>query len=444
MAGTSSIGGLASGLDTTTIINQLMTLEAASQTKLKSQVTTEQSKVTALQKLNTALQSLATAAKAMATPTTGTWSTLKATSSNAGVSVSATSAATPGGFTVTVGRTALTHQVAFADAHAKTDVVTGASTSVLLRRPGQADLEIDTANGTLQELAAAINGADAGVRATLVRTGSSGGTDQYRLLVESTVTGEAQEFELTDSSGAALLGGSTVRAGRDASIEIGGITATSTTNVFADVVPGVTVTLGASATGTADVAVTRDAEGQSAAAKGFVDQLNAILTQVSTLTSNTTDAKGTLAGDSTLRRVAGALQDAIYPPDGTSMAKFGIQIDRYGKVTFDSEKFAASYAADPVAVAAAFTGATGFAARVQAVAETASDKYDGTVTSAITIHTSTITRLNASIADWDDRLELRRQTLERQYTALETALSRLNSQSTWLTSQLESLSASTQ
>ena len=90
------------------------------------------------------------------------------------------------------------------------------------------------------------------------------------------------------------------------------------------------------------------------------------------------------------------------------------------------------------------TGATGFAARVQAVAETASDKYDGTVTGAITTHTSTITRLNASIADWDDRLELRRQTLERQYTALETALSRLNSQSTWLTSQLESLSASTQ
>ncbi|KRC59697.1 MULTISPECIES: flagellar filament capping protein FliD [unclassified Nocardioides] len=444
MAGTSSIGGLASGLDTASIINQLMTLEAASQTKLKTQVTTEQGKVTALQKLNTALQALAGAAKDMVTPTTSTWSTLKATSSNTGVSVAATSTASPGAFTVTVGQTALTHQVAFTDAHAKTDTVTGTTNSVLLKRAGQPDLQIDTANGTLEELAAAINGADAGVRATLVRTGTSGGTDQYRLLVESSTTGQAQDFQLTDSTGAALLGGATVRAGRDAAIDIGGITATSSTNTFTAVVPGVTITLGPSATGTADIAIDRDAATQSTAVKGFVDQVNAILTQVGALTSNSTDAKGLLAGDSTLRRVAGALQDAIYPPDGTSMAKYGIQVDRYGKVTFDADKFAESYKADPVATAAAFTGADGFAARVQKVAEAASDKYKGSVTNAITTHTSTITRLNKSIEDWDGRLELRRSALERQYTALETALSQLNGQSQWLSSQLDSLSASTQ
>ncbi len=444
MAGTSSIGGLASGLDTASIINQLMTLESLSQTKLKTQVTTEQSKVTALQKLNTALQSLATASAAMVSPTSGAWSTLKATSSNTGVSVSATSAAAPGGFTVTVGQTALTHQVAFAAAHAKSDAVTGTTTDVVLRRDGQPDLAISTANGTLEELAAAVNGAGAGLRATLVRTGSSGGADQYRLLVESTATGQAQAFTLTDSTGADLLGGATVRAGRDASIEIGGITATSTSNTFANVVPGVTVTLGPSATGTADLSVTRDAQGQTEAVKALVDQVNAALTSIATLTSNTTDARGTLAGDSTLRRVASALQDAIYPADGTSMAAFGVQVDRYGKLTFDASRLAASYAADPDAVAAAFTGGTGFAARVREVALEASDKYEGSVTGAITSHTTTITRLNASIADWDDRLELRRKTLERQYTALETALSQLNSQSSWLTSQLDSLSASTQ
>lgn len=444
MAGTSSIGGLASGLDTASIINQLMTLEAASQTKLRTQVTSEQGKVTALQKLNTSLQSLATAAGAMSAPATTTWSALTTSSTNSAVAVTAAPSATPTSFTVVVNHTALTHQVAFTDAHAKTDVVTGATTSVVLKRSGEADLQLDTANGTLAELATAINAADAGVRATLVRTGSSGGVDQYRLLVESTATGATQDFELTDSTGAALLGGSTVRAGRDASIDIGGITATSTSNTFADVVPGVTITLGASATGTADLTVARDADGPSAAAKGFVDQLNAILTQIGTLTSNNSEAKGTLAGDSTLRRVAGALQDAIYPPDGTSMAKFGIQVDRYGKVTFDPKKFAESFAADPAATAAAFTGPTGFAARVQSVAEAASDKYEGSVTNAITSHTSTITRLNASIERWDDRLELRRQTLERQYTALETALSQLNGQSAWLSSQLDALSSSTQ
>ncbi|KRB79944.1 hypothetical protein ASE01_00045 [Nocardioides sp. Root190] len=444
MAATSSIGGLASGLETATIISQFMALEAVPQTKLKTQVTTEQGKITALQKVNTALQALATAAGSMTSSSTGSWANLVGTSSNTGVGVKATSSAVPGNFTVTVGQTALTHQVAFTDAHAKTDTVTGATTSVLLKRAGEPDVQIDTANGTLEELAAAINAADAGVRATLVRTGSSGGTDQYRMLVESSTTGGAQTFELTDSAGAALLGGASVRAGRDAVIDIGGITATSTTNTFADVVPGVTLTLTSGATGTADVAVSRDAAAQSSTVKGFVDQVNALLTQLGSLTATSKDTKGTLAGDSTLRRVTNALQDAIYPTDGTSMAKFGIQIDRFGKLTFDADKFASSYQADPVEVAAAFAGTDGFAARIKSVADKASDKYDGSVTAAISTHSTAITRLNENIARWDDRLELRRTSLERQYTALETALSRLQSQSSWLSSQLDSLNASTQ
>ena len=44
-----------------------------------------------------------------------------------------------------------------------------------------------------------------------------------------------------------------------------------------------------------------------------------------------------------------------------------------------------------------------------------------------------------SIANWDLRLAQRRTTLERQYSALEVALGQLQSQSTWLASQLSSL-----
>jgi flagellar hook-associated protein 2 len=40
------------------------------------------------------------------------------------------------------------------------------------------------------------------------------------------------------------------------------------------------------------------------------------------------------------------------------------------------------------------------------------------------------------------RLELRRTTLTRQFTALETALSRMNSQSSWLAGQISSLPTS--
>lgn len=430
-----SISGLSSGLDTATIINQLMQLEAVSQTKLKNRVTQEQSGVTALQQLNTRLATLAENAKKLADVSTGTgpWSSLKATSTNQAVSVTATSSAAPGTFAVTVGQPALTHRLAFTDALAKTAVVGDAK----LTKGG---VDIAITGGTLEELAAGINEADAGVRATLVRTGS----DQYRLLVESTTTGAAQDFQLTAADGSPLLGGAAVRTGQDATIDIGGIQATSSTNTFADVVPGVTITLAPGAAGTADVSVTRDAASRSESVKALVTEVNQILESIRATTAvNGTDPSkaGVLAGDNTVRRVGSALVESIYPDTG-SLAPYGIEVDRYGKLVFNETKFAAAYAADPDAVTAAFTGPDGFASRVQEVAATASDRFEGSITSAIDGRTKGIERLNDSIAEWDTRLALRRQTLERQYTALETALARMQSQSSWLAAQLEGLQSS--
>ncbi|MBM0127059.1 flagellar filament capping protein FliD [Pimelobacter simplex] len=445
---TASIGGLASGLNTADIISQLMSLEAVPQGKLKTKLATEQSRLSSYQQLNARLATLGSTAGSLATSstTTGTWAALKATSSNTAVTVTATNSASPSAFTVNVDRTALSHQLAFTDAHAKGDVVTGAGTDVVLKRAGQADVTISTTGGTLEQVASAINAADKGVRATLVKVGTTAGTDQFRLLVESTTTGTASAFDVTAADGSPLLGGTTVRAGRDASITIGGITATSATNTFTDVTPGVTITLGSAATGSADIAVTRDAATRSAAVKSLVNDVNGMLEAIATATAHNADAAkaGVLSGDSTLRAVASGLTTAVYPEDGTSLAPYGIQLDRYGKLTFDEAKFAAAYAADPDAVTAAITGADGFAARVQAVAASASDKTNGTVTGAVNGRTAAISRLNKSIDDWDDRLALRRTSLERQFTALETAMSRMQSQSNWLASQLNALTSSSE
>jgi flagellar hook-associated protein 2 len=40
---------------------------------------------------------------------------------------------------------------------------------------------------------------------------------------------------------------------------------------------------------------------------------------------------------------------------------------------------------------------------------------------------------------WDRSLTLRRATLDRQFSALETALSQMQSQSSWLSSQISTL-----
>jgi len=122
----------------------------------------------------------------------------------------------------------------------------------------------------------------------------------------------------------------------------------------------------------------------------------------------------------------------------------GIETDKTGKLVLKEDKLKTALADDPTKVAAAFTaGASatshGFAERVRSVAKQASDFVSGTFTSAIKGRTTTIERLQDSIDDWDLRLELREKTLTRQFTAMETALSNLSSQSTWLAGQISSL-----
>jgi len=432
-----SISGLSSGLDTAGIIDALMQLEAVPQQRLKSRVTDERAVITRLQGINTRASVVASRAETLGRA--ATWTGITATSTSKDVSVSAGATAGPGRLRVTVTSTAATHQLGFAETHALTDTVVPTGSVVRVVRPGADPLEVDTGDGTLAGLVAAINDPanETGLRATAVRVG----TDQYRLLVESAETGAAQTFDLTDTVGQPLLGGATVRAGSDATIDLGaGIVVGSATNTFTDLLPGVTLTLAAgTAPGTvADVTLARDPSSISSSVKSLVDAVNDLLGEVKAQTAfnASTKSSGPLSGEAAVRELASSFLTAVYPTDGTSLADVGIQLDRNGQLTFDAERFAAAYAEDPDRVASRFLGADGFAARMEKVAKAASDPIDGSITRAIAGRTTGIERLEEGIESWDRRLELRRTSLERQYAALEVALSQLNSQSSWLTSQL--------
>jgi flagellar hook-associated protein 2 len=439
---TSSISGIASGLDTATIIDQLMKLEAAPQTKLQSKQTTEKSILTALRALNTDTATLASKAKTLAKP--ATWNAVQGTATGTGISVTTVSTASPASLSFTVDSLAATHQLAFASPAALTDVVAGST--VTITGADGVPHDISTGGGTLKELVAAINGSTAttGVKAAAVKVADG----SYRLLAESAKTGAGSSFTLTNDDGSDILGGAAVRAGADAKISLGlGITATSSTNTFTDLLPGVNVTFGAATTvGTAGtVTVAQDPSSLVANVKDIVDQVNSLLTGLDKATATGKDVtKGVLAGDQVARELRDSLLQTVFGGSNTSLAAYGIQTDRYGKLVFDQKKLEKAFADDPAGTAAKFTsGATtaqdGWAARVATVAEGASKYATGTISAAITSHTSAVSRLDKSIAEWDTRLDLRRKTLERQYTALETALGNLQSQGSWLSSQIASL-----
>lgn len=439
----SSISGLASGLDTASIIDQLMQLEAVPQNKLKTQQTAENGVIKALRSMNTDTALLGSSAAKLALASS--WQTLKGTSTNSSVTVAVGANAAATTLSFSVDKLATTHQLGFATSANLTDVVAGSSIT-LTDSKGTAT-SLSTGGGTLQEVVTAINGSTSttGVRATAVKVADG----SYRLLAESTATGTASSFTLTNGDGTALLGGATVRAGADAQVNLGlGITATSATNTFTDLTPGVSVTLGAATTvgSTATITVAQNPAGLTSQVSALVDQLNSLLTNIDSATAagSSTSQAGVLAGDPAARSLRTSLLNTVFGDGTTSMAQYGIQTDKYGKVVFDQAKFTAAYAADPAGVMAKFTTGTGgspdgWAARVASAAKGASDTYTGTITSAISGHTSTVDRLTKSITDWDDRLAIRRSSLERQYTALETALNNMKSQSSWLAGQISGL-----
>ncbi|MCX6396466.1 MAG: flagellar filament capping protein FliD [Propionibacteriales bacterium] len=440
-----SVSGLVSGLDTSTIISQLMKVEAQTQTNLKSKLSTEQTNVKSLQDLNSAFAALATSAADLAKATA--WNPVSVTTSIGGtattlVSATAGANAITGPLSFTVGHTALSQRLTFGTSALQTDVVTTGSTFVRIDNLDGTTQDIDTGDGSLAGLVRGLNATGTGVKASTVRLDD--GT--FRLQVTSTATGDASDFTLTNIDGSDLLGGATVRAGRDAEITIGTDTVHSATNTFTDVANGLSITLGSTvADGTVvDVNVSQDTAGMTKTVKGIVDAMNAALAKIDSLTgyNSTTKTAGPLAGDASVRALRNNVLNSIYPGDGTSMAGVGIQLDRFGKLTFDADKFTAAYTADPGAVAAQFTsGASGFASRVQVVAKGASDSVDGSITTSISGRNSTIRRMQDSIDDWDNRLALRQNTLTKQFTAMESALQQMNSQSSWLTSQLGSLSS---
>jgi flagellar hook-associated protein 2 len=441
MAGTTSVSGLVSGLDTTSLISQLMQIEAQTQTRLKTRVTAAQSTVTSLQGLNSKFAALATSAGNLAK--SSAWSPVTVTSSSTLVTAVAGTSAVAGPLTFTVGHTARAHQLSFTSTASLGATVTSGSTLVRLDRLDGTTVDLDTGDGTLQGLVNALNGSGTGVKASTVRLDD--GT--FRLQVTSTATGAPSDFTLENLDGSDLLGGAVVTAGRDAEITIGADVLHSATNTFANIANGLTITLGS---GVADGTVVnldaqQDTAGMTKTVKGLVDSINEALAKIDGLTAydSATKTSGPLAGDSTARSVRTALLDSVYPSDGTSLAGVGIQLDRYGKLVFDETKFKEAYAADPSGVAAKFTSGTtmGFAGRVQQAADTASDPVDGILTTSINGRKTEIKRMQDSIADWDDRLALRQQTLQRQFTALETALSQMNSQSSWLSGQISQLSS---
>ena len=144
-----AIDGLVSGLDTTSLINSLMQVEAVPQTLLKNKVTATQSMVTALQGLNSKVADLATLADK--TGKAGALDLYKATSSSTNVTATVTPPSTVGQIDMVV------DQLAQARVLVSGAVSAWPDTDLTITRADGTAVPITAASTSLDDVVSAIN-----------------------------------------------------------------------------------------------------------------------------------------------------------------------------------------------------------------------------------------------------------------------------------------------
>lgn len=423
---TFSFSGLSSGIDTTSLISQLMTLAAQPQSALKTQLSTQQGVITDYQAINSKLTAFQTAADAV--KSTDTWASAKASSSSSSVIASSTTGAIAGSsatFNVTQLATAQISTLSAAAA----SVVSNPSNGIDVTDQAGTVHHISLSDGSAATVASAINGAGVGVRASVVNT-DSGAVLQFT----GTATGAKSAFTITGTDSAPQ----TLVAAQDAKVAVGdqnagGYTVSSSTNTFTNVIPGVAFTAGA-VVNNVTVSVASDSGAISDKVKAMVDAANALLTEV----SNDTAKGSALEANFQMNAITQNVLNVISHGDsqGASFAGLGIQLTSKGSLSFDATAFASSYTADP---AGAQKQASALANTLSSLASRTSIN---TVSPLINSGNSQVSNLTKQISDWDTRLASQQTALQAKYTAMEVALQKIQSTSTWLTSALASATGS--
>ncbi len=341
------VSGAVSNVDSATIITSLVSVQQNQQKLLQAQQAKQQKAADSYTSLITSLKSLSAQAKSLAT--VSDWK--GATTSSSSTSVSATSTSnTESAVTFDVTALAKAHAVISAESVSGLDAVVASSPgAVTVTSSDGTTVAINAGSGSLADVVKGINASGAAVGAAAIRTGAG----QYRLQITSTTTGAASTFSIDGLDGAG--GVNVLTEGSDAQVTIGSdpltaFTASSATNTFTDLVPGLSFTVRA-VENAVTVRSTLDGSAVAGDVQKLVDAANAVLSGISAATaySPTAGKSGPLVGDTAAR----SLQQGILGLIGSAGAP-GVSLTRDGKLSFDATAFSTAYAKDPAAVAARF------------------------------------------------------------------------------------------
>lgn len=309
---------------------------------------------------------------------------------------------------------------------------------------------------TLADVAAQINGANAGVSA-YVATGADGAHLMLKGK-EGAVNGFVIEAsETPGEEGLAQLawtpadpGSRLLAAAGNASFKLDGLAMSTASNTLTDVAPGLSLKLTGTNTGAPTTIRFSD---PGSAVTTFMQDLTSALNELVAEVNKDVDPKtGDLARDSgarTLRNSLSRLAGTTVMPGAaagtpTTLADLGLATNRDGTFRFDSARLVATQKSAPDGVAAMFTtGLFGVYATIDKVSRSVTAAADpGSLTGSVTRYTAKKTQLSDDKAKLADQQEALRARLATQFAGVDGRVSTSKSTLSFLQNQIAAWNAS--
>jgi flagellar hook-associated protein 2 len=467
------LSGLASGLDTQSIISQLMAVERQPDVKLQTQQTIEKARKQALTDVQSRLTNLQTAVASLRDPST--WGDVQSTSSSdpTKVDLTRTAGAAAGAYQVTVSQLARANQ--FSQSNGATSVAADDVLHITIGTGGAAkttDVNVK-AGDSLSTVADRIN--------------ATSGTPVYasvvngQLVFSNKTTGTTGAISSVTTNGTSGLTFAESQTAQQAVFEVDGKSFTRDSNIVTDALAGLTLTLKAQIPTTAPVTITVGSPAPNTATiqskvQAFVDQYNSTIDfiqgkldekKVPKATTSTDLAKGVLANDPGLESLLSSLRQSVSNVIGgrgtgapTMLSDVGLstgattgtgalnQDSVAGKLKLDTTKLTDKLTSSFADVKALFTNVTG-SYDTEGLAQRL-DGYlgawlDGSgdqasiMSSRLASEQSILDDIQQRRDDLARRLTDKQTQLQLQFTNLETALSKAQTEGQWLSGQLASL-----
>jgi len=445
------VGGLISGIDPQLIIDKMVALESRPIVNLQARQAALKVQVSAFGDLLSKLSSLGSASRSFASDGVRA---VKVAGSNQAFSATASSAATPGTYSIAVQQLATaarTLSAGFSDPQGKVKAgqlqieVQGETFDIDIEEGAKLPDVVDAiaASGAPVDVAILSDGRQSYLSITSRKMGHViDAAPDTALVIRQTLTGTTGTALFAEDP--AVPGGTVEyrHSAQNALLTLNGLAVERSSNEIADLLPGVRLSLKATSPQVGGVwtaenlVLSDDRAGTQARLQSFVDSYNAIAGLIRKNISASDTAAGPLAGDGVARGLELDLQGllSMLVPGGAveTLSEAGVKLERTGLLSIDADAFAAALDRDPAALDRLFKGPDGVDAALQKVIKRYTNSTDGLLIERRSGLEADIGRMDEDIAAKQVHIEKFRNNLMRQFTKLEETLSKLNSTKNYL------------